>query len=612
MAGKTKNKRKNQNSRAARTSLYVLGAVAVAVVIFFLGQFLLGGSLQALWPTQPGKTSATTQTTTVVTGTILQGISIGGVDVSGLTREEALAATTHVPAAVIAKLIISIQLDGELISFNATDLAIETSYQDAVADALAFGHSGTEAERASALEKAKTIGVDFPVRAVAAETALLKVLQPLKEQKDIAPVDAAATFMPSGYTADGQAYMPDPKALADANSRGKDLSRPDLVRINEADKPLALRYLYWSNNYYVKDYIPADADIARFLYTEEKSGRSLNLAALVEQIIARMGSGSYETINAQFDAVEAKVKLTDVKRETQLISSWSSSYRNHANVSRDWNVSRMSSFINGTIILPGEKWSVNKAAGPRDDKTAASVGWKKAAGILYGGYTDQVGGGVCQLGSTTYNAAKRANLTIVSSTHHTIPSDYIPLGLDATLSTPTPDLVLGNDKTKPVYIVSYVNPKDDNVTVEIYGQPVVDPIYGEVIYDFTSDNRGVRYGEPTIRMIYNATAAPDETVLSEALPVYVYAKPRLGTEIQTYKHIYALDGKELCDPIRDEHHKYPAINGITYVFGPDPATVTPAPTPEPSPSPAPSPEPSPEPSPAEPTPAEPTPAEPTP
>jgi vancomycin resistance protein YoaR len=592
MAGRTQKTRKNQNSRAARTSLYVLGAVAVAVVVFFLGQILLGGGLETIWPTQPSETSATSGTTADVTGTMLQGISIGGVDVSGMTREQALAATASIPAATLARLIISVQVDVSISSFNARELAIGTNYVTAVADALAYGHTGTDAERKSAEEKAKMIGVDFPVKAVASKDAVLAALQPLKEQADLAPVDATVTFMAWGYTADGQAYLPDPKKLADANARGNNLSRPDLVRVSEADKPLAARYLFWSNDHYVKNYIPADASISRFFYTPDQSGRSLDLAGLAEQIIAQAASGSYKTIVAEFDVVEAAVKLADVKRDTQLISSWSSSYRNHATVNRDWNVSRMASFINGAVIQPGDKWSVNKTAGPRDEKTAVTIGWKKAAGILFGGYTDQEGGGVCQLGSTTYNAAKRADLIIVSATHHTIPSDYIPLGLDATLSTPSPDLVLGNGKTKPVYIVSYVNPKDQNVTVEIYGQPVIDPVYGEVIYDFTSDNRGTRYGEPIIRPIYNATAAPDETVLDAANPVYAYAKPRMGSEIQTYKRIYSLDGKELCDPIRDEHHKYPVINGTTYYFGPDPATVTPTPTPTLTPSPTPEPSPS--------------------
>jgi vancomycin resistance protein YoaR len=247
----------------------------------------------------------------------------------------------------------------------------------------------------------------------------------------------------------------------------------------------------------------------------------------------------------------------------------------------------MSSFINGGVMQPGGEWTINTVAGPRNSSTAKTIGWKKAAGIENGGYTAQYGGGVCQLGSTTFNAALRAGITIVSSTHHTIPSDYIPLGLDATLSTPKPDLVLKNDNTMPVYIVSYVNPKDKNVTVEIYGQQPIDPTYGAVIYDYTSNNRGSRYGTPVPKVITSEVpiTAPDGTVVDASNPNYVYAKSRKGTSIQTYKHIYSLDGKELCDPIPFEKHNYPVQNGTTYVYSP-PVVVTPTPAPsDPSPTP---------------------------
>jgi len=355
------------------------------------------------------------------------------------------------------------------------------------------------------------------------------------------------------------------------------------VRLAATDMPNELRYQYWQNTHYVEDYIPGDADISRFLYQDGAAGRALDIGQLAGQIMAQVESGSFSPIDAPFQTAEPDVTIEDLKSDTQLIASWSSSYHNHASVSRDWNVSRMASFINGVVIQPGQKWSVNETAGKRDDKTALTVGWKKAAGILNGGYTQQVGGGVCQLGSTTFNAALRSGITVLSATHHTIPSDYVPLGLDATLSTPKPDLVLYNVHETTYYLVSYVNPQDDNVTVEVYGRLPEDPNYGQVIYDYTSDNRGTRYGTPTVRMFYNSKTAPDDTELSEEKPVYVYAKPRYGISIVTYKHIYSLDGKELCDPVAYEYHKYPVINGRTYVFGPDPATVTPTPTVTPAP-----------------------------
>ena len=526
-------------------------------------------------------------------GTVLKGVSINGIDLSGMTADEARAATAEVETQMLAQAVFNLDVNGTVVMRTSQDFQLYTDYADVITNAVEFGHTGSFEDRLQAANEARDTGMDFPVNVLFDEAKLSTALATLKTELDTEPIDATATFMPWGYTldADGNAvpWQPDVKAMADAQSKGNEYEQPNLVRIPDAEKPLALRYQYWDNDEYVKDYIPRDWNIARFMYTPEVTGIVVNTQAIYDQIVSQVQSGSYTTITVPVEVTEPQVKLADIKSSTILISSWSSSFGggSHYGTSRNWNVSRMSSFINGGVILPGEQWTVNTVAGPRNSTTAKSVGWKEAAGIENGGYTAQVGGGVCQLGSTVYNAAIRAGVTIASSTHHTIPSDYIPLGLDATLSTPKPDLVLKNDNTMPVYIVSYVNPKDRNVTVEIYGQQPVDPTYGAVIYDFTSNNKGTRYGTPTPKTITSEVpiTAPDGTVVNASNPKYEYAKSRKGTSIQTYKHIYSLDGKELCDPIAFEKHNYPVINGTIYVYSP-PVVVTPTPPPsEPTPAP---------------------------
>jgi hypothetical protein len=280
-------------------------------------------------------------------------------------------------------------------------------------------------------------------------------------------------------------------------------------------------------------------------------------------------TGEFSEIEVPTEVTEAALKLDDIKKDTQLIVSWTSSYKGHSGYNRNWNVSRMSSFINNSVINPGDVWSANEAAGPRTSKTAKTIGWKEAAGLESGGTTQQVGGGVCQLGSTTYNAALRANLTIDEMWHHSWPSDYIPKGLDATLNTGAQDLKLKNDNTMPIYLVSYVDPQKKTVTVEIYGQLPVDPTYGEnIIYDFRSDNKGTRYGSPDTITHYNQTQTPDGEALSPDRPTIEFSKPRAGTKVDVYKHILGLDGQPLCDPILYEKADYRPIKGRIYTYWP--------------------------------------------
>lgn len=559
MADVTRNKRNNKKG------VSVLLIVSVCVLIFALAAsavLILGNHVRQ---DRIGRI--------IKDGTVLKGVSVNGIDISGMTEDQVLAVTADIPGDLLAGIVFTMDINGDIMTFSAQNLGIDTDYQAVIAQVLAYGHTGTFEECELAIDTAGNDGIDFVVNITVDQEQLYIALAKLKQTIDKMPKNAKAAFMPWGYSADGMAYQPDVKAMVEANARGKDFTCPDLVKIDPLDTPNLLRYQYWRTNKYIADYIPADANVSRFLHTPEVTGLIVDMDAVFDQIIDEVQSGDFATITVPVEAVQPMLTLADIKNATQLIASWTSSYESHYGYDRNWNVAMMSSIINGVEILPGESWSVNTQAGPRNASTAKTVGWHEAAGIENGGYTAQVGGGVCQLGSTLYNAAIRAGLTIVSSTHHTIPSEYIPLGLDATLSTPKPDLILQNDNTMPVYLVSYINPKEKNVTVEVYGQLPVDPTYGHVIYDYTSDNKGIRYGSPTTTTIYDARVARDDYVLVPD-ESYVYAVPRYGTEIQTYKHLYSLDGTALCDPIPFEHHKYPVINGITYVYNPDPAIIT--------------------------------------
>ena len=506
-------------------------------------------------------------------GSVLNGISVNGVDISGMTEEEAREATSGIPSAMLKEVEFTLDVNGEEHTYIADDFNVETDYENVMAQAVAYGRRGTFDERKKAADTAKAEGADFTVNLSVEETTLQSALAALKQELDTPAQDAAAIFMPCGYTADGTPYEPDPTEMADAHSHFREYEGPELVRIDSADMPSGLRYLFWDDDHYVDDYKPRDANIRRFLYTPEVTGIAADTDAIFDEIMAQVKSGEFSTVTVPTEVTEAEVKLEDVQNDTQLIASWTSSYRTHDSSNRVWNVSRMSSYINGNEIAPGEPWSVNDTAGLRTSKTAREIGWKQATGLAGGGETPQYGGGVCQLGSTTYNAALRAGMTINDEDfdHHSVPSSYIPLGLDATLSSPTPDLVLHNDADTPVYLVSYIEPKKKTVTVEVYGRLPYDEEYGQqVIYDFTSDNKGTHYGSPRTQYIYKNVAL-DGTVLSPERPEYVFGSGRRGTAIQVYKHVYALDGTPLCDPIEYEYHKYPVKDRVIYVYdGPMP------------------------------------------
>jgi uncharacterized protein YoxC len=519
--------------------------------------------------------------------TALQGVTVNGVDISGMKKDEALAATAKVPDEVLDKITFSVDVEGEKLTFKAADLNLSTDYEDVVSKALDYGNTGTLEERKKAIADAKAQGVAFTVKASAKKEDVLKVLQPYQEKLDKDPVDAGFQFTPWGHLADGTPYEQDQQPMIEACAKGKTWERPELVRIADDQMPNILRYEYWKNTKYngfelkdgkyVASYRPPDASIERFYYKESVNGRKIDLDAVADSIVSATEAGKYNTITAPVQAVEPSVKLEDVKKSTQLIASWTSSYggSSHYNYNRNWNVAKMSGKICGQIIQPSEEWSINKTAGNR---TVAS-GWKKAAGIENGGYTQQPGGGVCQISSTLFNAAIRANLG-TDTAHHSISSDYIPIGLDATISSGNPDLKIVNPYNTPIYIVSYMNPDERCVTVEIYGQPLTDAKYGDIILHYTSVGKG-SYGTPTMKYVYNTAVCPEDGTVIAAGKSYPYAKARKGKRAQTYKHILSLEGKVLST----ENYKYydiKPVNGTTYVNGPENAEPTTSPSTSPS------------------------------
>ena len=135
-----------------------------------------------------------------------------------------------------------------------------------------------------------------------------------------------------------------------------------------------------------------------------------------------------------------------------------------SNSNRRFNIWKMASIINGIVVEPGQTWSINEEAGPRTQ----GRGWKLAAGISNGQYEQEAGGGICQCSTTLYNACLRTEMTIVDRSHHSWPSDYVDEGLDATISTGSPDFKFKNPYDTPVIICAECSASDGYIQVSIY------------------------------------------------------------------------------------------------------------------------------------------------
>ncbi|HPT68973.1 MAG TPA: VanW family protein [Syntrophomonas sp.] len=132
-------------------------------------------------------------------------------------------------------------------------------------------------------------------------------------------------------------------------------------------------------------------------------------------------------------------------------------------LNRTHNLTKAAIGINGSIILPGEVFSFNRTVGQRTMET----GYKDAMVIVNGKFEPGLGGGICQVSSTLYNACLLAGLEIVERHNHNLTVAYVPIGQDATVSYGTQDFKFKNNTTSPVYV--RVVAVGGYLTVTIYG-----------------------------------------------------------------------------------------------------------------------------------------------
>ena len=125
----------------------------------------------------------------------------------------------------------------------------------------------------------------------------------------------------------------------------------------------------------------------------------------------------------------------------------------------------MADLIDGALIAPGARFSFNDTTGERN----AAKGFEEAPVIINGELQTGIGGGVCQVSTTVFNAAFEAGLSIERRTNHALYINHYPLGRDATVNYPDLDLIFTNDTDRWLLVRTFVGA--GSLTVNLYGTP---------------------------------------------------------------------------------------------------------------------------------------------
>jgi len=176
-------------------------------------------------------------------------------------------------------------------------------------------------------------------------------------------------------------------------------------------------------------------------------GRDFNVDLAKDELTKHPNEG--ESFNIPLILTMPMIRTEDVTGEffKEELASYTTTYKT-SDVGRSENVRLAAQFINDTILLPGEVFSYNERVGER----SADRGFKVAKVYSNGEVVDGMGGGICQVSSTLYNAVLRADLEVVARKEHSLTVSYVDPGTDATVSYGTIDFKFKNDKDVPIKI----------------------------------------------------------------------------------------------------------------------------------------------------------------
>lgn len=332
---------------------------------------------------------------------IAQGVYVDGVNVSGMKKEEAKQAVNKYFEEK-AEEKITLSVEGETLEVSREELGIEWNNPEIIDEALALGKSGNLIQRYKAV---KDLQFENKVYDLSYRGNVEKIAAIVSEK--CTKYNKKAINL--GLKRTGSGF----EVIEGANGV-------------EVDEELATK------------------TILAFL---EEEYRGENLTVIIPTIITEP-KGSYEELS----------KVKDV------LGSFQTAYKS-SSASRCQNIKTGAGHINGTVLYPGETFSVLECIRPFTEKN----GYALAGSYLNGKVVESLGGGICQVSSTLYNAVLRAELEVVERSPHSMMVSYVQPSADAAIADGVKDFKFKNSTDAPIYIEAYAS-DSKQVSFTIYGQ----------------------------------------------------------------------------------------------------------------------------------------------
>lgn len=393
---------------------------------------------------------------------IVSGISIEGIEVSGLTKEEAIAKLNVIYNEKKEKEI-NLRYQEYESSLNPTILEVNYDVNKAVDEAYLVGRGENifinNYDILFSLIGKKNICVDMKLNEEIAKQSIEDVGANLpgiviESSYSIEDDNLIITKGKEGICIDNDILLDRVKEnLRDININDNYIEipvknkKPEEINIDKIHDEI---YKEAQDAYYTKnpftvypevEGIDFNVEEAKKILEEEKDEYVIKLIVTKPKVtINQIGSEAFPN---QLSVFTTRYDVSDVNRTTNLRIACQK--------------------INGKVVMPGEVFSYNKTLGPR----TAAAGYRNAKVYEAGEVVDGIGGGICQISSTLYNAVLMANLEVTERRNHQFVTSYLPAGRDATVVYGMTDFKFKNTRQFPVRISA--SEKNGIATIAIYG-----------------------------------------------------------------------------------------------------------------------------------------------
>lgn len=196
-----------------------------------------------------------------------------------------------------------------------------------------------------------------------------------------------------------------------------------------------------------------------------KDGTGADPAALAQDISQVLLSSIVNKV-VEVNTTTVKPEVTTAKAKKMGIKERISTYTTTfaaSNKPRVANIQLLAKSLDNTLLAPGETFSFNGTVGER----TAEKGYQEAGAIVNGELVNQLGGGICQVNTTLFNAVLLSGLPINQRFNHSYYIDHYPLGRDATVSWGGPDFKFTNDLD--TWVLLSTSSTSNSVTISVYG-----------------------------------------------------------------------------------------------------------------------------------------------